>query len=81
LKYKLKTCFKKNIKILFFLKNKKLEKKRKKEERGQALLAQPSLAHLEWVHVPFLNCLKERRAEALLFFEIGLVFIGSINSG
>jgi hypothetical protein len=35
LKYKLKTCFKKNIKILFFKKNQKLEEKKKKKERRE----------------------------------------------
>jgi len=41
LKYKLKTCFKKNIKILFFKKNKKLEKK-KKERRERSGSASPA---------------------------------------
>jgi len=42
LKYKLKTCFKKNIKILFLKKNQKLEEKKKKERRERSGSASPA---------------------------------------
>jgi hypothetical protein len=38
LKYKLKTCFKKNIKILFFKKNQKLEEKKKERKKREVRL-------------------------------------------